>query len=178
LLFNGNIVLPSRKIQFLKFISAYNSLRNSSSIVYNNQNNWPSLNNTWLLGFTEAEGCFTISFLSNSVTFRSRFILTQKNAINLPILSKCIELFGGGIIEGHSAKDVFSYIASGLNNTNLIYPYFDKYIDLFQGIKVNSYKKFKILNNLIYNKVHLDPTKRDELIQMSKSINSITRKFK
>jgi len=64
-------------------------------IDYLNSNNLiPSLSNTWILGFTEAEGCFTLSLLNNSNAFRIRFILSQKGAINLPILSQFILLFG------------------------------------------------------------------------------------
>ena len=60
LLFNGNIILPTRKIQFNKFLIAYNS-KKRESIKYLTSNYLPSLDNQWLLGFTEAEGCFTIS---------------------------------------------------------------------------------------------------------------------
>lgn len=60
LLFNGNIILPTRKIQFNKFLLAYNS-KKRESIKYLTYNNLPSLDNQWLLGFTEAEGCFTIN---------------------------------------------------------------------------------------------------------------------
>jgi hypothetical protein len=49
-----------------------------------------------LLGFVEAEGCFTISLLSNSNAFRTRFILSQKGDLNLPVLSSLIQLFGVG----------------------------------------------------------------------------------
>lgn len=178
-LFNGNIVLPSKKFQFNKFIIAYNKLRKTSDIIpYKKFNNLPSLDNTWLLGFTEAEGCFTISFLSNSSTFRTRFIITQKDAINLQVLSKLISLFECGKIEGHSAKDVFSYIISGIKNISLIYPYFDKNLEHFLGIKIESYKKFKTLNSLILEKSHLDPLNRENLIKKSHEINSYTRKFK
>lgn len=178
-LFNGNIVLPSKKFQFNKFLIAYNKLRKTSEIIpYKKFNNYPSFFNTWLLGFTEAEGCFTISFLSNSSAFRTRFIITQKDAINLPVLSKLISIFGGGKIEGHSAKDTYSYIMSGIKNISLIYPYFDKNIENFLGIKIESYKKFKTLNSLILEKVHLDTIKRAKLIEKSNNINSYTRKFK
>lgn len=113
-----------------------------------------SLNNTWILGFTEAEGCFTISLLSNSTAFRTRFILSQKGDINIPVLAEILLLFNIGTIEGHSKKDNFNYIVSGLNNVSLLYPYFDKY--KFLGIKGQSYLAFKNLNLRLENKEHLN----------------------
>jgi hypothetical protein len=51
-LFNGNLILPSRKIQFNKFLLAYNS-KSDSPIDYLPLNNAITLDNSWLLGFTE-----------------------------------------------------------------------------------------------------------------------------
>ena len=65
-LFNGNLILPARKIQFNKFVQAFNLKKNTLPIQYINSPNLPSFDNTWILGFVEAEGCFTISFLKNS----------------------------------------------------------------------------------------------------------------
>lgn len=88
LLFNGNIILPSRKTQFNQFLIAYN--QKNIPIDYIINNSIISLDNPWLLGFTEAEGCFTISLLNNSLAYRTRFILSQKGDINVPILSSLI----------------------------------------------------------------------------------------
>ena len=180
-LFNGNICLPSRKKQFNLFLDAYMSKNkncNKVPILYKNNKNFPSLSNLWLLGFTEAEGCFTISLLSNSLAFRTRFILSQKGDVNLPILSKCIELFKGGNIEGHSKKDNYSYIITGIKNISLIYPYFDKNLEYFLGNKKNSYLKFKYLNLLLLNKAHLDSKLRPSLNTLALEINSQKRKTK
>jgi hypothetical protein len=176
LLFNGNIVLPTRKTQFNKFLNAYNKKPYSGKIDYSSFSLMPSLDNAWLMGFTEAEGCFTISLLSNSNAFRTRFILSQKGDINLPILSHCISLFSAGSIEGHSIKDNYSFIVSGLKNVVNIYPYFDKYP--FYGIKKISYNKFKQLNIMLQQELHLDPKNRKNLVILSKDINSIGRKIK
>jgi len=183
LLFNGNIVLPSRKKQFHLFLKAFLSKgkyyrKADLDIVYNNNKNLPSLDNLWLLGFVEAEGCFSISLLSNSLAFRTRFILTQKGDINLPVLSKCISLFSTGRIEGHSQKDNYSFIVSGLLNISNIYPYFDTNLNNFLGLKKESYLKFKLLNQSLTLKKHLDPNIRPSLIKLSKEINSAVRKFK
>jgi hypothetical protein len=141
----------------------------------------------WLLGFTEAEGCFTVSFLANSNAFRTRFIISQKGDINLPILSKLIELFQGGKLEGHSKKDNYSYILSGIKNIQKIYSYFDSNINYFLGIKKHSYLKFKELNSRILNKDHLNPGIRlggespggeSSLIFLSQNINPYSRKIK
>ena len=179
LLFNGFIVLPTRKKQFNEFLNIYNNkLLEPYKIQYKNNNNSPSLNNLWLLGFTEAEGCFTISLLSNSLAFRTRFIISQKGDINLPILSKQILLFNGGRLEGHYHKDNYSYILSGIKFVQNIYPYFDKNINHFLGIKKDSYLKFKQLNTNLINKDHLNPELRSSLISLSQNINSYSRKMK
>ena len=179
-MFNGNIVLPSRKKQFHLFLKAFLSKRSRKDlhIVYNNNKILPSLDNLWLLGFVEAEGCFSISLLSNSLAFRTRFILSQKGDINLPVLSKCISLFSTGRIEGHSQKDNYSFIVSGLKNISNIYPYFDTNLNNFLGLKKESYLKFKLLNQSLTLKKHLDPNIRPSLIKLSKEINSAVRKFK
>nr|QYC94405.1 putative LAGLIDADG homing endonuclease [Oedogonium sp. 1_circle_61917] len=172
-LFNGNIVLPSRKKQFNLFINEYNKKKKVEVINYINSNNFiPSLSNTWILGFTEAEGCFTISLLKNSNAFRIRFILAQKGAENLPILSKFILLFGIGRIEGHSYKDNYGYIISGLSNIEKIFVYFDKYLDSFLGPKKKSYLLFKKIYLDLKEKKHLNKTERILLIDLCKQINN------
>lgn len=176
LLFNGNIVLPSRKIQFNKFLIVYNSKIKNNEILYINGKIKPSYNNLWILGFTEAEGCFTVSLLSNA--FRIRYIVSQKGDINLPILSEFINIFKTGYIEGHSNKGNYSFIVSSFKNIELIYPYFDKNISHFMGIKKDSYLKFKELNQLIKNKQHLDPKCRPLLVKLAQEINEVSRKIK
>ena len=178
LLFNGFIVLPSRKTQFQLFLETYNAKPFDLPIKYINNPNLPSLNNTWLLGFVEAEGCFTISFLSDSSAFRTRFLVSQKGDVNLPILSNLIVLFKQGAIEGHHNKDNYSYILSGLSNVTCCYAYFDSFLNSFVGIKKDAYLKFKHLNTLIKQKQHLNTESRLNLIKLSQEINSISRKSK
>lgn len=177
-LFNGNIVLPSRKIQFKIFMSTFLLKNKDKSIEYLNNRNFPIFGNTWLLGFVEAEGCFTISLLSNSNAFRTRFIVSQKGDINLPILSQLILIFETGFIEGHHVKDNYSYVVSGLKNIFNIYKYFDKYLNNFQGIKKESYLKFKQVNQMLSNQDHLNIELRKSLKILAEDINSAYRKFK
>jgi hypothetical protein len=176
LLFNGNLILSTRKTQFNKFINAYNIKPFSKPIPYIRGLFLPCLENSWILGFTEAEGCFTISLLDNSKAFRTRFILTQSNSENLGILSHFILLFSTGKIEGHYAKNCYSFIVSGLANVLKIYSYFDRFA--FVGIKGQSYEKFKLLNRLLSEKQHFNPQLRKELITLSHEINRFKRKIK
>lgn len=183
-LFNGNLVLPSRKAQFALFVNAFNAKNkttNSSEskrIEYRASSVLPSLENQWLLGFTEAEGCFTISFLSNSKAYRTRFIISQKGDVNLPALSHLILLFNTGKVEGHSQKDNYNFVVSGLKNVFKIYHYFDKNLSYFLSTKKQSYLAFKELNTKIEQGLHLNEQTRTELLMCSQSVNSIRRKSK
>jgi hypothetical protein len=175
LLFNGNFVLSTRKTQFNRFLNAYNNKPFSDVIPYSNNNILPSIKNTWFLGFVEAEGCFTISLLSNSNAFRTRFMVAQKGDVNLPVLSSFIRMFGVGRIEGHHIKDNYQFVVSGLSNVCKLYDYFDNHLDDFKGIKKLSYLKFKDLNTLLLQRQHLSPNKRPLLVQLSNEINAALR---
>jgi len=177
-LFNGNILLPTRKVQFQRFYQAFVNKYPEYYVKYINNTNHISLNDTWLLGFTEAEGCFTISLLSNSKAFRIRYIVSQKGDVNVPLLSNLILEFKCGAIEAHSVQDNYSFIVSGLSNIYKIFPYFDKNLDNFMGIKKDCYLKFKALVSKIALGEHLDPIKRIQLKNEAKLINNIERKIK
>lgn len=105
LLFNGNMVLPTRNAKFLIFLTTLNfklikstkklalnknklleSYKEKKQIQPNINTNYPSLNNKWWIGFIEAEGCFTASVLSNQTAVRIRFIVSQKWEVNKSVL--------------------------------------------------------------------------------------------
>jgi len=81
LLFNGNMVFPTRKARFLTFLGFFNERllkKNINTITPLDISVLPTLKDAWLSGITDGEGCFTCSLLSNSTAFRYRYILTQK----------------------------------------------------------------------------------------------------
>jgi len=89
LLLNGNLVLESRIKQLTKWNTALNNAtRFNFSVFYSNkvpelietpQN--PSIENAWLSGFTDAEGCFSVKIENRKKAFYVQllFILDQKN---------------------------------------------------------------------------------------------------
>nr|YP_009517250.1 LAGLIDADG homing endonuclease [Tephrocybe rancida]AYE93178.1 LAGLIDADG homing endonuclease [Tephrocybe rancida] len=191
LLFNGNIVLPTRKKNFKDFLDKFNpkivKKKNKTydyasgsgqgiAVEYRVSHILPSLGNSWLSGFTDAEGCFTVSFLKTSNAFRLRYIVSQKGDSNLPILSSLILLFQTGAIEAHSAKSNYSYILSGVKACYNVYSYF--YNFKLKTKKAISFELWKEIHSSIAKKGHLDLELRDTLIDKAKKVNSIKRKSK
>jgi hypothetical protein len=79
-IFNGNIFMGTRKMQFKSFIVAYNKVY-KKSIVYIDSVYKPDLSDSWLCGFTDAEGCFTCYIIDrpkDGGLVRLRYILSQK----------------------------------------------------------------------------------------------------
>jgi hypothetical protein len=180
-LFNGNIILPSKQQSFNEFTKIYNNKAIKGKIILEpikhiKSNILPSLSNCWLSGFTDAEGCFTVSFLSNSNAFRLRYLVTQKGDINVPVLSHLILLFNTGVIEAHSKKSNFSYVITGEKACYNIYDYFDKYP--LKTKKFTSYLLWKEIHKQISNKDHLNPELRINLIEKATKVNSTKRKSK
>jgi hypothetical protein len=175
LIFNGNMLLPSRIKRFKLFLDIFNKKAIKGKIIlaqieHKIYKNEPSLNNSWLSGFTDAEGCFSIT-IRNTTGFSIRFILSQKHESNLTFFSKLILLFSVGNIENHYHHDNYSYVLSGLKNCSKLIEsnYFDNF--KLKTTKNNSYLLWKELYYKLLNKDHLNLDLRSELLKKSKLIN-------
>lgn len=173
LLFNGNITLPIRLIKFEQFISNLNETlikNNQNIIIFKNECRLPTLQDNWLSGFTDAEGCFTISLLSNSINYKVRYIISQKYEVNKLILEHINNLFNSiGDVYPHSEDKNYELRINGLKNCIKILDYFNNHPLLSK--KLISFIKWKKLIIRIKNGDHLDPSKRIELKNLAKEIN-------
>lgn len=180
LILNGNIVLPSRQKRFAQILEIFNkkttkNIKNKNIAVIRLifSKILPTKQDAWLCGFTDAEGCFTISFLKATSTYRIRFLLSQKGAENLPILSSLILFFQTGTIEPHSKKQNYSFIVSGYKNCSCVLSYFDNF-----KLKTKKYKSYLLWKDIfiqIGSKKHLQNTELLLLIEKAKQINQIQK---
>ena len=184
LLFNGNLVLPIRSLKFNTFLSKLNyklAINNENLIKYDERLVLPFLDDAWISGFTDSEGSFSCSILSNSNSaYRVRYLLSQKFDLNKYILEHILNQFNGGLypdsaksigsITPHSVKNVWELRINGLKNCLLILDYFDKY--QLKTIKKTSYTLFKDILNMIKNKEHLDLNNRIKIKELAKKINN------
>jgi LAGLIDADG endonuclease len=173
LLFNGNMVFFTRNAKFLIFLATYNiiALRRNLDIIPPIMNTiLPTLNDAWLSGFTDAEGCFSLTLLSNSLAYHLRFILSKKWDINKSIFIHIASLFNVGFISTHSAPNNWQYTVNGVKNTVSIFPYFDQHA--LQTKKRDSYLLWKELRMQLINKDHLNLESRKEMIKLAKRVNN------
>ena len=157
-LFNGNIILPSRKIIFKKFLEGFNNWVSKGRIrldkvALKESSILPSLNNSWLAGFTDGEGCFTCS-IGKIKGFSHNFNISQKWDINIKILKHFCVLFNGGTVSKHSVDNVYEYRIGGIKNSKNVFSYFDTYKLCTK--KLMSYTLWKEMYNDLLNKDHLD----------------------
>ena len=135
----------------------------SSDNLPSGENQQERLNPYWLVGFTDGEGCFSISIFKNK-TLRSgfqvfpEFVLTQ-SAKSLNTLEKVQNFFGCGRIYENKRYDnhrepLYRYCVR--NKTDLIEkicPFFNKYTLL--TAKKNDFELFKQGLKIIKNGEHL-----------------------
>ena len=172
-LFNGNIILPTRKNQLDNFIKGFNVWANKGKIrlepiVFIDNSIKPSLNNSWLAGFTDGEGCFTCS-IGDKKGFSFNYNIAQKGETNIIILEYICSMFKAGKVSKHFVKNVYEYRITGIKACANIFPYFDKYTLLTK--KSLSYTLWKQIHLDLYNKQHLYPDKRLIMIEKARMIN-------
>lgn len=174
-LFNGNLILPSKKIRFEKFVKGFNIWVSKgrirlNTVEFKNSLILPSLNNSWLAGFVDAEGCFTCS-IGKDKGFSFNFNISQKWEENLKVLQHLCILFNGGVVSKHTADNVYEYRIGGVQNCKNVFPYFDNYT--LYSKKSLSFILWKNIHEDLLNKRHLDPVKRVEMIEKVRMINKI-----
>ena len=135
---NGQIRNSNRLVQLNKICHKYDL-----TLIYPEK---LTFDNGWLSGFTDAEGCFTVS-IKNTSGFAIRFILSQKHEENLTFFSKLILLFQTGIIENHYHHNNYSYVVSGLKNCSKLLEsnYFEKF-----NLKTNKKSSYLLWKDLFF----------------------------
>jgi len=169
---NGNIFLATKKEQFKLWLEAYNK-KYKENIIYLEDLNKPTLDNSWLCGFTDAEGCFTCSITDNidkpkrNSLVRLRYILSQKS--NLDQMKYLAEMLNG---KTYYLKSYDGYnVTINTTKLSLVINYFSnfslktkKFIVYFNWLKI--YK-------LVINKKHLTNEGLDLIKKYKKNLNRL-----
>lgn len=163
-IFNGNLYLNKSQNKFKEFVKIYNETYKTNIEILEFNKNEPTLDNAWLAGFTDAKGCFTLSYLKNKYV-SIRYILSQKNE---DLFMNKLAL----LLEGKTYT-----LKCGTTNMTV------NYLKLIKIIKyINKYslktKKLIIYQNWldvyysVKNKEHKDPNKIKNIL------NKIYKKYK
>lgn len=186
-IFNGNLLTERKNNQFKLWLEAFNKAYKMDIQLIQNDNN-PTLDNAWLSGFSDSEGCFTVSVIKRSESYNQvqvRYILSQKNELEL--MTKIAALFDGKVTYPCRAQpdnnspgpqapgNLKSYdgynMTVNLSKLRKVISYFNiyslktkKYIDYFNWLKV--YK-------LVVNKDHFN---EDGLNRVKDLMNKINKK--
>lgn len=152
-LFNGRLYLKKRQDLFKEWVINYNSF-NKTNIIIKDSLFLPSLDNYWLSGFTDAEGCFiVITSLRKDIrkfpySTLFRYVIGQQNAKSELIY--IASLIKGNVEKGSNCdRVVVNYL-----KTNLIINYLNQYP--LKTIKAESFKKWLEIHDLMKNKKHLN----------------------
>lgn len=165
---NKNIKKPSRKLKefdlkndYFEFIYPCNSLREIT------------LNDNWLLGFIDAEGCFHVSFSKNKNSYSILFDISQKGLENKNVLlNNLVLLFKVGKIYKHYHENNWSFRVSGLSDTKVIINYIETFEFSLFTKKASSFLLWKEIHKALINSDHLDSVKKQKLISLSKTVNN------
>lgn len=176
LLFNGNMVFPTRNARFLTFLASFNEkiIKNKQeAILPLNTTILPSLKDAWISGITDGEGSFTCSILSNSKAFRFRYILTQKWEANIVVLEHIKDIFdkvnAKGAVVPHHAENIWEIRINGVKNCKGMFNYFDEFT--LNTKKKYSYLKWKLMHGRLMQGDQLKDETRLKLTNFSKQIN-------
>lgn len=171
-IFNGNLALTHRIQQLSLWVQALNNRFGVNTIIFNNIAVSVTLQDAWLSGFTDAEGCFNVSITTNARyalghVIKMRYILDQKDSSILEIIRN---LFGFGKVTLRSQTDgVYRYTATGFKSMNDVISYF-KFFPLLTN-KARSFDKWLTIHNIVSNKLHLTEEGLGQVSALQKQIN-------
>lgn len=171
-LFNGNLAITHRIQQLDLWVQVLNKRFGENTIQLVNRAVSITLEDAWLSGFTDAEGCFNVSITSNrryllGHVVKLRYILDQKDEVILNIIQ---DLFGFGKVTLRSrTNNVYRYTVTGFKCMNDVISYFKSFPLLTK--KAFSFNKWLIIHGFVINKLHLTPDGLAQIKALRKQIN-------
>lgn len=167
-LFNGNLFLKHRINQLKLWISNVPSI----NIKHVSNPIKITLNDSWISGFTDAEGCFNVNIFkrkASSLGLRVvvRFLLDQKDEDALLFIRN---LFGYGSVAYRSYTDrVYRFTSDSLLGTSNIVKYFNQHP--LKTKKSVAFERWNKIRTMILNKEHLSKEGLETIILLSKLVN-------
>lgn len=168
-IFNGNLITRAKIIQFKLFLQAFN-IKYNTNIPYIECNKKVTLDNAWLSGFTDAEGCFTcstyLSKLTNKHIVTVKYIISQKDDIEFSqYLAKLIK----GYITHIKSYNGYNTVVNHSKLSTIL-----KYLNDFplKTKKHISYLRWLKVYILVKNKEHLNPESIEKIKSLIKLINN------
>lgn len=168
-LINGKFVSNYKYKQLIKH--NYNEYFNIKIFPPKKEN--LSLNNYWLAGFTQADGCFHISILKSKThktgyNVKLEYSLNQNDHLPLKLLYNTLNM---GNISQYSSG-IWCYKSSGYKTAGSLINYFDKF-NVFGG-KYISYLKFRKVYIMITEGKHLNEKGVKKIISITTKGSSET----
>lgn len=171
-LFNGNLAITHRIQQLSLWAQALNNRFGANTILFIDTPVSVTLQDAWLSGFTDAEGCFNVSITSNARyalgrVIKMRYLLDQKNSAILLVIQN---IFGFGKVTLRSKTDgVYRYTITGFKSMNDVISYFKLFPLLTK--KALSFEKWLAIHNIVSNKLHLSEEGLAQVRVLQKQIN-------
>ena len=187
-LFNGNIVISKFYKRFAVFVNKYNekiaqpkarphtralgtiALAPYGTVV-------PTLNDAWISGFTDAEGCFFATYDQRYKRWRYYFTIDQRGSSNVGVLKHLQSAFACGKLQHYKSEDHWTFRVHALNhNCDWIVPYFERFACVSK--KKRSFEIWRHVLQSLVLKHHKNPSKNEALIADAKTINISNALFK
>jgi hypothetical protein len=134
----------------------------------------PTLEDNWIAGFVDSEGCFSVTIYSKNNGYQIIFDIAQEAGFErndesgLEVFQR---LFKKGKIYKHNlGKNIYYYRVNGLSDTSCLFYYFDRH--KLRTKKLKSYILWRNLHLKISNKEHLDSTLRPSLKVLASKVNN------
>jgi hypothetical protein len=167
-IFNGNIVTKYKLNQFKVWVNAFNKVY-KTNIQFTEDKSELTLDNAWLSGFTDAEGCFTsctsVSKSTGQFITTVRYVISQKDDIEF---SKDLADKINGYITYVKSYNGYNTVVN-FSKLNKIIFYLKNYP--LKTKKLISYKRWLKIFELVKNKKHLTIEGRIIIKFLSKLIN-------
>ena len=158
----------------------------SEKLTFNPNPFIPTLNDSWLSGFTTAEGSFIVGIVNQKSKkevldsegnlgikeviyqlVRVRFVLEQKEE---SIILHIKNLFGVGNVQTTADLGIFRYNVGSIKSNSVIIDYFLAHP--LKGKKFSAFLKWKSIREMLLEKKHLKEDGIELIRELAKSINN------
>lgn len=172
-LFNGNLVLPKRVAQFVSWVNYKPEIQHPTFRLISKPI-LPSLEDAWISGFIEAEGCFYANLNTEKKLFTiksHKVTITQKDTHGEKAILEHIKQLFKAKTQTYLVKppDCFRIVIEALTCQIIMVEYLQRFC-LLGKKRIAAFRWWRI-HHMKLNKSHLESVNQNKLQRLCQSIN-------